>query len=485
MILWILIRSRPSLMRIISSACIALFLAFVATGLSQDRPNIILVMADDLGWGDVGFNGNTLIHTPHLDAMAANGLVFNRFYAAGPVCSPTRGSCLTGRHPVRLGIPYANSGHLRPEEETLAEIVKVQGYATGHFGKWHLGTLTKTVVEANRGGPRGAAHFSPPQAHGFDICIATESKVPTHDPMRKPKTYCKGESLKIGWDAIVDQAQSEHYRTHYWDETGTMVVDKLLGDDSKVIMDRALPFIEKSVADKKPFFSVIWFHAPHLPVVASEAHRDLYKKLDLHHRNYFGCISAIDEQIGRLRGTLRDLKVADNTMIWFCSDNGPEGNAKSPGSSGPFRGRKRSLYEGGVRVPGVLEWPSKITKAVKTEFPAVTSDYLPTILSALGLPASKRTLDGIDLMPLILGNKKERQRSEAIGFHSGNQLTWNTHQYKLVHDDKKDTTELYDLQADPSETQDLAKSMPDKVTELKAALIAWKEACAKSARGED
>ena len=142
--------------------------------LAAEEPNIVLIMCDDLGWGDVGFNGNKVIRTPHLDAMAKGGMKFNRFYAAAPVCSPTRGSCITGRHPFRYGIPFANSGHMKPEELTLAELLKKQGYTTGHFGKWHLGTLTKTVKDANRGGPRGAKNYSPPQVNGFDACF-TES----------------------------------------------------------------------------------------------------------------------------------------------------------------------------------------------------------------------------------------------------------------------------------------------------------------------
>jgi len=135
-----------------------------------DRPNIILCMADDLGWADPGFNGNSIIKTPSLDAMAEAGLRFTRFYSAAPVCSPTRGSCLTGRHPYRYGITFANVGHMPKEEVTLAEVLKTQGYATGHFGKWHLGTLTKTEKDSNRGGPRGAKHYSPPWENGFDVC---------------------------------------------------------------------------------------------------------------------------------------------------------------------------------------------------------------------------------------------------------------------------------------------------------------------------
>ena len=464
---------------------LALGAIFVSALPAQAAPNVVLLMADDLGWGDVGFNGNEVILTPNLDAMAANGLVFDRFYAAAPVCSPTRGSCLTGRHPTRYGIPYANSGHMKPEEATLAEVLRKQGYATGHFGKWHLGTLTKTLKEANRGGPRGVAHFSPPQMNGFDVCFATESKVPTFDPLRKPAKFPKGASLRIGWDAMDAGTQWESYGTHYWDETGAMVQGDLLGADSKLIMDRALPFIEDAVKQERAFFAVVWFHTPHLPVVADSGDRKPYHKFDLHTRNYHGCVTALDREVGRLRAKLRDLKVAGNTMVWFCSDNGPEGNAKSPGSAGPFRGRKRSLYEGGVRVPAVLEWPSQITKSWKSAFPAVTSDYFPTVLSALKLPTPSVPMDGIDLMPVITGNLTVRPT--PIGFQSRNTLTWNTHQYKLVMNVKKTDTvlELYDLLADPSESRDLSAELPDKVNELKAELLAWQASCEASAQGAD
>ncbi len=158
---------------------VSLFLG-VATAVAtaaQQHPNLILIMADDLGWGDVGFNGNTTIKTPHLDEMASAGAKLTRFYSAAPVCSPTRGSCLTGRHPFRYGVYFANTGHMKAQEITLAEFLKKHGYRTGHFGKWHLGTLTKTLQEANRGGPRGVKHFSPPQQNGFDVCFASESKV--------------------------------------------------------------------------------------------------------------------------------------------------------------------------------------------------------------------------------------------------------------------------------------------------------------------
>ena len=331
-------------------------------------PNIIIMMADDLGFGDVGFNGNKIILTPALDAMAKNGLKFNRFYAAAPVCSPTRGSVLTGRHPYRYGIPFANTGHMKTQELTLAELMQKKGYATGHFGKWHLGTLTKTIKDANRGGPGNVKHFSPPQANGFEVCFSTESKVPTWDPMWRPN----GNKSRTWWDAIPAKGDpTKHatpYNTRYFNEQGKVITENLRGDDSRVIMDRAIPFIEKAAGAKKPFFSIIWFHTPHLPVVAGPRHAAMYKKYDKHKMHYFGCITAMDEQIGRLRNRLKQLGIANNTLVTFCSDNGPEGSSKAPGSAGGLRGRKRSLYEGGVRVPSVIEWPSKIKAGERDEY---------------------------------------------------------------------------------------------------------------------
>ena len=399
-------------------------------------PNIVLVMCDDLGWGDTGFNGNKIIKTPQLDAMAAAGLKFNRFYAAAPVCSPTRGSAVTGRHPFRYGIYSANTGHMKDGELTLAELLKTKGYRTGHFGKWHMGTLTKTVKDANRGGPAGAKHYSPPQDNGFDVCFSTESKVRTWDPMWVPKEFGDGENRRHWWTPLEDSSKMQHYGTRYWDQDGKEVTENLRGANSRVIMDRAVPFIESAAKDGDPFFAIVWFHTPHLPVIAGPKHAAIYEKFDGYKKHYYGCITAMDEQVGRLRETLKKAGVADNTMVWFCSDNGPEGSAKAPGSTGGFRGRKRSLYEGGVRVPGLLEWPAAVKAGSVTDFPASTLDYLPTILGALGMEMpDKRPTDGIDLRPAIDGKVKER--AEGLGFQSAGMATFVTHRYKLVTIGKK------------------------------------------------
>ena len=455
-----------------------------ANDTAVERPNIVLIMADDLGWGDVQcFNPKSPINTPHLDAMAQAGIQLNRFYSSSPVCSPTRGSCLTGRHPFRYGIYFANKGHMKVEELTLAELLKSKGYTTGHFGKWHLGTLTTEIKDANRGKPGNTKDYSPPWMNGFDVCFSTESKVPTYDPMLKPVKIENGSSKK-GWDYIKDHSLTEPYGTHYWNESGETVRDNLRGDDSRVIMDRVVPFVQQAAAEDTPFFSVIWFHTPHLPVVAGPKYAAMYPGVSDFNKNYYGCVTAMDEQIGRLRSVLRNAGVAKNTMLWFCSDNGPEGGASSPGSAAHFKGRKRSLYEGGVRVPAILEWPAHVEAGSLTEFPAVTSDYLPTIIDALQVEyLGKRPLDGISLLPMILGNVTDREA--GIGFQSANQLAWNTQRYKLYSANNGKSWELYDLIGDPSEENDIKQQFPEVVAQLEKELAAWRESCTRSDDGKD
>lgn len=450
------------------------------------KPNVILCMTDDQGWGDTGYNGHPALRTPNLDQMAREGIRFDRFYSGAPVCSPTRGSCLTGRHPYRYGIFFANVGHMKKEEITLAEVLKIQGYTTGHFGKWHLGTVTRKVKESNRGGQRGVKHYSAPWENGFDVCFSTEAKVPTWDPMLKPA----GETNKKWWNSIKPSDPTEPYGTHYWSGPEQMAKDNLSGDDSRVIMDRAIPFIEKTARANQPFFAVIWFHSPHWPVVTGPKYRDMYPGQNEFAQNHFGCITAMDEQIGRLRKKLHNLGIADNTILWFCSDNGPEGRAEGSrrgmGSAGPLRGRKRSLYEGGVRVPGLLVWPSKIKKPRVVKMPCSTSDYFPTVLDVLGyrLPEAKtRPYDGVSLLPLIEGKMSERPR--PIGFESGNQVSLTDNRYKIYSRDKGKTFELYDLTDDPGEMRDIAEVRPEILESMKKTLEGWRASCKASNAGED
>ena len=222
-------------------------------------PNVIMVMSDDQGWGDVGFNGNEVVQTPNLDEMAKSGVRFDRFYAAAPLCSPTRGSCLTGRYPFRFGILAAHTGGMRVGETTVAELLKKKGYRTGFFGKWHMGWV-KLEDEGSRG------FYSPPSQHGFDEYFATTSAVPTYDPTVTPE----------GWNSWGND-EGEPWKGGFpYVKNGVEVKENLDGDDSRIIMDRVIPFIESNVkveGDRQPFLANVWFHTPHEPVVAGESYK--------------------------------------------------------------------------------------------------------------------------------------------------------------------------------------------------------------------
>ncbi|MBD3273989.1 MAG: sulfatase-like hydrolase/transferase, partial [Candidatus Marinimicrobia bacterium] len=447
----------------------------------QDQPNVILIMADDLGWGDTAYNGHPELQTPHLDAMAANGLQFDRWYASNPVCSPTRGSCLTGRHPYRYGILSANVESLPAEEITLAEVLKENGYRTGHFGKWHLGTLTKVVKDSNRGGPLSKQHYAPPWEHGFDVCFSTESRTPTYDPLLSP-------SLEAG-PLRRGQEPGKSFQTYYWNGPGQIATENLDGDDSRIIMDRVIPFVRETAGTDRPFFSVVWFHSPHEPVVGDPEYMAKYSHLSEDEQHYYATVTAMDDQIGRLRSELQDLGIADNTMIWFCSDNGPSWLRVSPrcvGSPGPFRERKGSLYEGGVRVPGILEWPEKVTGGRSTDIPCSTSDYYPTILSALGVNVESQVqpVDGIDIMPLINGEMQERP--SPIAFQQRNRAALSDNRYKIITGEiESGEYELYDLIADPGEQNNIANDHPGIVASMQEELEVWLASVEKSRSGSD
>lgn len=444
---------------------LALFFLFATTlaSLSQaPRPNIVLIMADDMGWGDPSYNSNTVtladgvtphpdqgwISTPVMDEMAAQGIRFDRFYSASAVCSPTRASCLTGRNPYRVGVPFANQGRMEFDETPLSEILAAEGYQCGHFGKWHLGSMTTLRADSNRGG--NAAVYSAPWHHSYDYCFATESKVPTYHPYR---TTSNSAALPASFTS------STFYGTRYWrmpasfNETsgeGIAVLPAEInnptdGDDSKLIVDDAIPFIQQAVAAGEPFFVVLWFHTPHKPLTdpdgtsavdSSDALKDSIEDMDV--------------AIGRFRDELDALNVRGDTMLWLTSDNGPENGDDSPNESSTVRSirsgrlleRKRSLHEGGLRVPGILEWPSQIAAPFATSVPAVTSDYYPTILDYLQLSVpNQKPIDGISLRPVIEGTAAAR--TTPIGFKINDDNSWVGDQYKLIEDNG--IWELYDL----------------------------------------
>jgi len=450
---------------------------------AKNRPNIILIMTDDQGWFDVGFNGNSELRTPNIDFLAANGIILERFYSASAVCSPTRASVITGRNPLRMNIPYANEGHMKKEELTIAELLQKENYSTGHFGKWHLGTFTKTEKDANRGGRAEFDNdYSIPTEHGYDEFFCTESKVPTYDPMISPLNFEKGESLRYGWRAVTNIDSTKAYGTNYWIEEHQKESENLKGDNSRIIVERVLPFIENSIEDDKPFFSTIWFHTPHLPVVSDSLHRSAYSTYDLEKQLYYGTITAMDKQIGRLWEKLEQLEIHEETILFFCSDNGPE--RQTPGSAGIFRDRKRSLYEGGLRVPAFVIYKDAFEGGNSIDYPMVTSDYLPTLLDLLGIEyPSTRPLDGISILDILKGGKEKR--TQPIGFICRPQISWVTHQYKLIGDDNGKNFELYDLLSDKSEEHNIIKKHPKVAEQLKADLFQWLETVENSAMAMD
>jgi arylsulfatase A-like enzyme len=433
---------------------------------AEARPNIVLLMADDLGYGDTGFNGHEIIQTPSLDQMAADGVVMTNFHAGAPVCSPTRGTALTGRHAFRYGIYSANRGHLRPGEITIPELLTEQGYATGHFGKWHLGTLSKTM--SSKGEKRAPEeNYSPPAWHGYERSFVTESAVATWNPSQGGRAN----------------------DNPFWDDGVAVDPDdpSLSGGAGRVVMDRAIPFIRQAVADGRPFFAVVWFHAPHEPIVAGPEYLAMYEGHG-EAAHYYGAITEMDEQIGRLRVELESLGVADNTFITFTSDNGPEGKeakGKKAGTTGGLRGRKRSLYEGGVRVPTVTVWPKVAGPGTVTDVPTSTLDYLPTVLDMLNIEMpDDRPIDGVSLIPLLSGTANTR--AEPIPFWHKNRMTLIEGELKLViTPDKPDSDELYDLGSDRGEASDIVADHPDIAAEMRARLEAFEASARSSDEGED
>lgn len=436
--------------------------------------NVIMLMADDLGWGDVGFNGNEKIITPHLDRMATSGMRFTNFYAAAPLCSPTRASVLTGRAPFRQGIFAAHTGGMRIAEKTIAEVLKSEGYATGFFGKWHLGWVEPDKIET-----RG--FYSPPWHHGYEEVFATKSAVPTWNPTKTPP----------GWTSFGAEDDGSWGGSIYV-HNGVPVTENLEGDDSRIIMDRAIPFIEASLDEGKPFLATVWFHTPHEPILAGPEYLAKYPGLPEEQQHLYGCITAMDDQIGRLKAFLEEKGIAGNTILLFCSDNGPADPQTKRGiaSAGPFRGHKHQLWEGGLRVPSVIEWPGHIKPGQTSNFSSSTSDYFPTILDLLDISIpDKVPLDGISLAPVLKGKSIKRDLPIASGYLRHYRDTeiyaFIDGRYKIVQPEAGDEMMLFDLEKDPGESTDLSKKLPEVFERLKGELELVKASWFESYEGKD
>lgn len=413
-----------------------------ATAVEAAKPNIVFVMADDMGWGETGYRDHPVLKTPNLDAMASSGLRFERFYAGCPVCSPTRASVLTGRSPDRAGV-LTHGYALRPQEKTIAQALKGAGYVTGHFGKWHLDGFKGPGAPILADDPRS------PGAFGFDEWV----------------------SVTNFYD--VDPLMSRRGK-----------IEQFSGDSSEIAVDEAVKFLDAHRKGAKPMFAVVWFGSPHSPFKALPQDKAKFDQLDEDSANHYGELVALDRAVGTLRAKLRQLELADNTLLVFCSDNGGLPEVK-PETVGGLRGNKGTVYEGGLRVPGIIEWPAVIKPRI-TNYPACTMDLFPTVADILGLPSDVfvKPLDGLSLKPLLTAEIGER--SQPIPFRFGQKLALVDNRYKMINNQRgRDGFELYDLSGDPQEQRDLSQREAEVFARMKRNLLAWNESVEASFAGHD
>ena len=412
---------------------------------AAERPNFVLIMADDLGYGDVGCYGNTRIKTPCLDALAAGGMRFTDFHSNGPVCSPTRAALLTGRYQQRCGIEgVVTAKHHRDTgmalgETTFAEVLKAAGYSTALFGKWHLGYQVR---------------FNPVK-QGFDVF----------------RGYVSGN---VDYQSHIDQVGIEDWwhNTDKADESGYT---------TDLITEHAVRFIEQH--KHEPFCLYLPHEAPHYPYQGRKDKADRApggpkptrgSRQDVAEA-YREMVEAMDEGVGRVVATLKRLGIEQRTLVFFCSDNGPAG----PGSAGALHGSKGSLWEGGHRVPAMAYWPGRIKPGTVTDATAMTMDLFPTVAAIAGaaLPPGL-TLDGTDLSPVLL-LRGELPAGRALFWRFKGQKAVREGPWKLLVNAKgKDQVKpvgLYNLADDLGETKDLAEAEPARVRALQAALAAWEQ----------
>jgi arylsulfatase A-like enzyme len=491
-------------------AITALLFTLTSSLFGADQPNIILMMADDHGWEETGYNGHPHVKTPVLDEMAASGLRMNRFYAAHANCGPTRASFLTGRHPNRMGT-FTPGWSIRPEEISIAHQLKQAGYHCAHFGKWHVG-------------PVKASSPTSPGAMGFHEWLSHDNFFEINPSLSRnggPPAVFKGES-------------------------------------SEILVNEAIQSIERNRQSGKPIFQVIWFGSPHDPYSGLPEDLALYDDLPAKYadkkvkltsnktgtsvsrplgdvlRERYAEITAMDRAIGQLRKYLATSGMKENTLLFYCGDNGTPPHASL---ASPHRGAKGDLYEGGTLVPGLIEWPARIPKPRSTNFRATTSDLLPTLSAITHQPLPKRPLDGMDLSSLL--DDKIQTRPAALHFwefnidgQKGNPRNpyldpklqegttplvtklagkntrnfTNFHHpvitdadylgtrtvidgnYKLVIKDTQKAEpklELFDLQADPAEATNIISKEPTLAKKLQANLRLWQESVLQSLTGAD
>lgn len=437
-----------------------LFLLCALGCLSQaadTRPNILFIYADDWGWGDLASHGHPHLKTPNLDRLIKEGTDFHQFTVGNPVCSPSRTAIVTGQYPARHGVHQHFAGHaenvargmpdwLDPKAPLLPRLLKNAGYTTAHFGKWHLSG--------------GGLDAPLPAEYGYD-----DAAVWT------------GPGRSVFEDTPIQAMTGDAHDQHAASFLTTAATE------------HALRFIR--AAQEKPFYLNLWIHETHHLVSATDEDKKAYPDTAEPQRTYYAAITRADKQIGRILDLLDELKITDNTLVIFSSDNGPENSHAKPGekfyhsvgTTGGLRGRKRSLYLGGVNVPFFVRWPGHVP-AGRIDKTSILSgvDVFPTLLAATGIPAPKGyTSDGLNVLPAFKGEPFTRSQPifwEWRGPHS-QEADWPTHAIRegdhiLLHDETFARVELYHVLTDRPQQQNLAATEPDRVTAMKAKLDTWR-----------
>jgi arylsulfatase A-like enzyme len=430
--------------------------ALAQTSSRPRKPNFIIFLADDLGCHDIGAWGARDLKTPHVDALAASGARFTNWYAAAPVCAPSRAALLTGRYPIRAGVPN-NGPALKPTERTIGSLLKPAGYATGIFGKWHLGDTAETV----------------PNAHGFDHFV--------------------------GFHAGCIDYYSHRY---YWGEPRTVNYHDLWRDRTEAFEDgqyatelfarEAARFVQDNRAN--PFFLYVPFNGVHYPMHAPRQYVERFPQLEPERRMYAALLAAVDDGVGLVMRTVRDAGLANDTLVFFAADNGATrepraGLNQQPARGGdnrPFRGNKFSAFDGGMHVPMIMSWPGKIASGQVLRQIGNHVDLLPTICTAAGVPVPvDRTMDGFDALPMAAAGAASKH--DAIFWSSGGQLAVRRGNWKLVQNGKifdgtpagdkalegDDAVFLSNVDEDPGESKNLRHQNPALADELLTLAQKW------------
>lgn len=408
------------------------------------KPNIVLIFADDLGYGDVGFNGRTEWKTPHLDRLAAQGTTFRRWYTAGVVCAPSRAALMTGRYGIHNGVTGNGSLDLPSTEVTIAEALKARGYVTALFGKWHHGP------------PRpGSKAYTHPMDQGFD-------------------EFFGFTNAKHAW---------EKFPTELWDGREKKPSE---GYADTLFADRSIDFIARH--KDKPFFLYVPFIAPHgllgAPQEDIDALKGRFPEADPNkplNATYAAEITRMDKEIGRLMTALDEHGIADNTLVVFTSDHGAtfegmqQGTTNVHDSNRPFRGQKRTLWEGGIRVPGIVRWPGNVPAKRESHDVIHMCDLFPTFLAAAGgAPDEALRIDGVNVLDAWLGKAKPADRTLFWEWREGGDT-----QIAAMRGDLKmvitgaNKSELFDVEKDPAERRTLGAVHPKVRKELEAAAQEW------------